>query len=233
LRIPEWQFREAEHPGANFDALAQIYDRNMQRFRDIAEEISEILDFLQPKPDQTLLDMGTGTGEFVLAAAPHCFEAYGIDLSESMLNCARNKARTRGLWNAHFLQGGFLSYDHQGPAPDAIVTQLALHHLPDFWKQIALIRMAGMLKSGGRLALRDVVYSFDIMDHEAAVCRLLISSRQMAGEEFAARMADHVRKEFSTMDWIMRGMIERAGFCVESERHRDEFLTLYLCTKIE
>jgi hypothetical protein len=43
----------------------------------------------------------------------------------------------------------------------AAVTQIALHHLPDFWKQIALIRIAGMLKDGGRLCLRDMVYSFD------------------------------------------------------------------------
>ena len=27
--------------------------------------------------------------------------------------------------------------------------------------------------------------------------------------------SDHVRKEYSTMDWIMQGMIERAGFEIE------------------
>lgn len=31
------------------------------------------------------------------------------------------------------------------------MTRVALHHLPDFWKQVALLRMNAMLKMGGML----------------------------------------------------------------------------------
>ena len=34
------------------------------------------------------------------------------------------------------------------------------HHLPDFWKAVALTRIAGMLRPGGIFRLSDVVYSF-------------------------------------------------------------------------
>jgi hypothetical protein len=40
---------------------------------------------------------------------------------------------------------------------DAVVTTLALHHLPDFWKGMALKRVHGMLKRGGRLYIHDVI----------------------------------------------------------------------------
>ncbi len=45
-----------------------------------------------------------------------------------------------------FVKAGFLAYCHQGPPVDAVVTQLALHYLPDFWKPAAIIGMASCLK---------------------------------------------------------------------------------------
>ena len=138
---------------------------------------------------------------------------------------------TRAVVNVEFLPAGFLTYQHQGAPLDAVVTQIALHHLPDFWKQIALLRMADMLKGNGKLCLRDVVYSFDISKHERFFAEFVSEASEKAGPEFARRISDHVKNEYSTMDWIMRGMIERAGFEVSLEKHRHGFFALYLCTK--
>ena len=229
---PEWCYHEPDHPGMDFDAVAPSYDRNMQRFRDIQGEIEEILSFLSLKPDQTLLEMGTGTGEFALAAARRCARVFAIDISPGMLNYAQNKAHEQGIENIRFLPGGFLSYHHQNEPPDAIVSQIALHHLPDFWKQIALLNMAEMLRPGGKLCIRDIVYSFDPRDYERQIERFVTSTGEKAGPGFVQRMTSHINKEFSTMDWIMRGLIERAGFVIEREEHKEEFLGLYLCRKI-
>jgi len=79
-----------------------------------------------------------------------------------MLNFTRRKAELRGIKNIEFHQAGFLTYDHHGEPLDAVVSQLALHHLPDFWKMIALKRIFAMLKEGGKFYLRDVVYSFPV-----------------------------------------------------------------------
>ena len=226
-----WQYHEPDHPGADFDALAEIYDRNMQKYRDIKGEIQQILDFLDLKPDQTILEMGTGTGEFALAASIHCSKVYAVDLSAGMLRFAEKKARSRGIDNIEFLQGGFLSYRHRGAPIDAVVTQIALHHLPDFWKQIALINMAGVLRSGGKFCLRDVVYSFDIREHERFLEGFISRASELAGPEFAKRIADHVKNEYSTMDWIMQGMIERAGFEIMQIEKEHKFFAIYLCTK--
>lgn len=232
MTSPQWQYHEPDHPGMDFDAVAPSYDRNMQRFRDIQGEIEEILSFLELTPQHSLLEMGTGTGEFALAAARRCSRVFAIDISAGMLNYARNKAHEQGIDNIRFLPGGFLTYRHQNEPLDAIVSQIALHHLPDFWKQIALLNMARMLRPGGKLCLRDIVYSFDPQDYERQIDKFIASTGEKAGPGFVQRMTSHINKEFSTMDWIMRGLIERAGFVIEREEHKEGFLGLYLCRRI-
>ncbi|VVB69257.1 Ubiquinone/menaquinone biosynthesis C-methyltransferase UbiE [uncultured archaeon] len=231
MTIPKWQYHEPQHPGADFDAMAESYDQHMQSYRDIQGEIQEILDFLDLKGDQAVLEIGTGTGEFALAAACHCSRVYAVDLSAGMLKYAEKKARSRQIDNVEFLQSGFLTYRHHGPPLDAVVSQLALHHLPDFWKLIALMRSSDMLKDGGKLCLRDVVYSFDVKEHEAFFEDYISKAAENVSEEFAGLLTAHVKNEYSTLDWIMKGMLEQAGFRVDRVDHKDGFIGLYLCTK--
>ena len=54
---------------------------------------------------------------------------------------------------------------------------------------------------------------------------------EKAGPQFARSICEHVKNEYSTTDWIMQGMIERAGFEVEKATHSQGFFALYLCTK--
>jgi len=234
MSSPAWQYQESGHPGADFDALSESYDQRMQKCRNVQGEIKEILDYIDPQQDQAILEMGTGTGEFALAAASRCHKVYAVDLSLGMLRYAEKKAQARGVVNVEFLPGGFLTYCHQGEPLAAAVSQLALHHLPDFWKQIALIRLADMLKPGGRLCLRDVVYSFSPADHQKFFEEFFSSEseRTKGDHEFVGSIVSHVKNEYSTMDWIMQGMMERAGFQTEKVKHSRGFFSLYLCRKL-
>jgi len=74
-----------------------------------------------------------------------------------MLEFAKSKANKAGVKNIVFSHSGFLTFDTKNPPVDVITTTFAFHHLPDFWKGIALQRLNKLLKPGGLLYLHDVI----------------------------------------------------------------------------
>ena len=232
-RGPAWRYNEMKPCGANFHSFftARAYDRYHQTFRDYRKETEQIVTTLGLDSSATVLDMGCGTGAFAIHAAPHYRKVYAVDVAKAMLCCARRKARKAGLTNIEFRRGGFLTYEHTDEPVDAIVSVVALHHLPDFWKLVGLYRLASMLKPDGRLCLFDVVFSFDVSRHVSSIERFVerMSIRTTPGGGRAAQT--HVREEYSTCGWIMEGLLERAGFQIDDADYRDEFLAAYLCTK--
>jgi SAM-dependent methyltransferase len=238
---PAWLYDETRQIGTDYEDLSQIraYDRRMAKIRDVAKEVGEVLDLLDLSPEATVLELGCGTGEFSLAAVSRCSRVIAADISLPMLPYAREKAigrlrgqgRTEDFERIEYVRGGFLTYEHQGEPLDAVVTQFALHHLPDFWKQVALIRIAGMLKPAGKLFIRDVVYSFDAAGYEGFFDRYLLRMAEMGGEGTPRDILVHIRDEHSTIGWMMEGMIERAGFSIQRADYRAGFIASYLCVK--
>lgn len=231
---PDYQYSEIRQIGTDYEDEAEVkaYDERMQRLRNIHGGIEEIIDLLRPQPDQTILDIGAGTGEMAIAIAKRCSRVYAIDVSSQMQRFAEKKAIARGISNIKFLQAGFLSYEHEGPPLDAVISQLALHHLPDFWKQVALLRIADMLKPGGLLYLEDVVYSFQPRDWKAALNEFIEGVSRSDVKNGSRQIIGHIKDEHSTFSWILEGMLERAGFKLESRNCRDGFITAYLCTRV-
>jgi hypothetical protein len=43
----------------------------------------------------------------------------------------------------------------------------------------------------------------------------------------------HIKEEFSTLDWIMEGLLKSAGFNIEQVNYYDGFMANYLCIKNE
>jgi cyclopropane fatty-acyl-phospholipid synthase-like methyltransferase len=147
-----------------------------------------------------------------------------------MLSYARQKAEQRGIDNVAFELGGFLSGFRPAGQVNGIVSQLAFHHLPDFWKSRALATIEQKLSKGGRLFLRDVVFPSEIDDYDAFFEEVVNRVRSQGGDEFAQRVVQHIRAEFSTLDWILEGMIERNGLRV-IRKDVEGFLSVYVCEK--
>lgn len=173
----------------------------------------------------TLVDLGAGTGTLALAAAPYCGRVIAVDVSQPMLSRLARRARDQGIGNIETVHAGFLSYEHRGEPADAVYSRNALHHLPDFWKAVALSRIATMLKPGGLLRLRDLVYDFD--PHEASrhfepwlANAPGTPDRGWTREE----LETHIREEHSTFTWLLEPMLEHAGFTIEE---RETVLNLY------
>ena len=226
-----WQWDETIPVGRDFGdrAVVAAYDERHRRFRDVDGENAAILEKLDLPSDAVVGDFGCGTGAFARLAARRCRTVYAVDVSAAMLDFVQWKAKEEGLANVVCRPGGFLTYAHDGPPLDAIHSSLALHHLPDFWKQKALERLSGWLKPGGRFHLMDVVFGTENVD--ASVEAWIAGTEAKGGAEVGESIRGHVRKEFSTYTWIMEGLLDRAGFRIDSSESSGGVLAHYYCTK--
>jgi putative AdoMet-dependent methyltransferase len=231
--IPNWQRDETKLPGTDFTdpAVAAEYDAYHERFRDFERENERILGLLDLRPGQTLLEIGAGTGRCTLAAARRCARVYAVDVSQAMLAVARRRCNEAGVGNVEYHHAGFLTYDHAAGPVDAVVSQAALHHLPDMWKLIGLTRVAGMLKSGGRLCLMDMAFSFEPRACRSVFDGIIREAAEKVGEDLARDLARHIREEYSTFGWIMEGLLRRSGFAIVQADYSQGIFANYLCTK--
>jgi SAM-dependent methyltransferase len=203
-----WQLDEQAHAGREHldPEYVESFDRKSPT--DWTEDVAKLRAH-GIGVSSTVVDLGAGTGSFALAIAPHVGRVVGVDPSQAMVRAMRS----RGI---EAVRAGFLTYEHEGDPPDAVFTRNALHHLPDFWKAIALRRIARMLAPRGVLRLHDLVYSFepDRAD-EAIETWLAAAPTDPATGWTREELADHVRTEHSTFTWLLEPMLERAGFEIE------------------
>jgi ubiquinone/menaquinone biosynthesis C-methylase UbiE len=100
-------------------------------------------------PSSVVVDLGSGTGQFALAVATTCQRVVAVDVSPVMIERLRSKIDEAAINNVEVVAGGFLTYNHTGDPADIAYSRYALHHLPDFWKVMALRRVHSMLRAGG------------------------------------------------------------------------------------
>lgn len=231
--LPEWYYDEFIQVGTDYTDKEEIrrYDQKMQKIRDIGNEAETMLRLMNPQAEDIVLEIGCGTGEFSIELSRHCKQVVALDVSEGMLEFAREKAKSRNRSNIRFIKGSFLTFEPDEGPFDEVVTQLALHHLPDFWKFIALQRVSSMLKTGGRFYLKDVVFSSETRDFDSFISELLQSIPEEVKDEMTREFILHIKEEFSTFDWVIKGLIEKAGFKIEESFYENGFMATYLCIK--
>jgi putative AdoMet-dependent methyltransferase len=228
----KWFYNEAIQVGTDFQDVSNVqeYDMKMAKFRDVKKEATDIIKVIGLGSEHSILEIGTGTGNFAIEAAGYCNNVYAIDISSTMIDYAKQKAQTMGISNISFSQAGFLSYEHGGYPLDAIVSNFALHHLPDFWKMIALKRIYQLLKNDGTFYLGDIVFSFPIEEYEYRINSWIDTMKQRVGVDFAEESEKHIKEEYSTFDWTIEEMLHKSGFKFDI-LHKDDFIAVYYCKK--
>lgn len=232
MEYPAWMPEELVHAGSEHldPGYVPAYDRKAGT--DPTEDI-EILRALGLDETHTVVDLGAGTGTFTLAIAPYCRRVIAVDVSSLMLDVLRVKASQRGIDNITMVRSGFLSYRHRGDPADVVYSRNALHHLPDFWKVLAIERIATILRVGGVLRLHDLVYSFAPGDAERTFEAWFAGAATEPEHGWTrAELETHVREEHSTFSWLLEPMLERAGFEIRDVRHSaSQTYSAYTCIK--
>lgn len=142
-----------------FDAIAPDYDfmNRLMSFRQDIHWRRKALKTLKIHAPKTVLDVATGTGDFAIDAFQllHPSRIIGIDLSEKMMDVAREKVRASGIDGYfQFEQQDCLSLTFQDKQFDAVIAAFGVRNFEDIAKGIR--EMFRVLNPGGKLIILEL-----------------------------------------------------------------------------
>jgi len=226
LVTQSWMLDELAHAGPeHLDAsFVAGFDRK-QGWPDPAQD----LDAFSSRGARSVVDLGAGTGQFAIPAARRFERVIAVDVSPAMVADLRSRAAAAGISNLECVRGGFLSYAPASPV-DGVYTRNALHQIPDFWKGMALRRIAGMLRPGGVLRLRDLIYDFTPAEADAVFAGWLAGAAGDPADGYTADdYAEHIRTEHSTYRWLLEPLLAATGFEIVDVSFERRLYGAYTC----
>jgi SAM-dependent methyltransferase len=224
LITPSWYVDERAHAGPEHLDPEYVSSYDAKTRLDVDSAV-ELLRRHGLGPDTTFVDLGCGTGLLAATAAAEARRVVGGDISPAMLEVARRRTDT-----VEWVESGYVTYQHEGDPPQLVHSRHALHHLPDFWKGVALARIHDLLAPGGVLVLRDLVYDFEPVEADSRIEDWLADAAPVPAEGWTRdELEEHVREEHSTFAWLLEPLLEHTGFEIREREVAGGIYATYVC----
>lgn len=222
----DWFYSERGRIGLDtlVAARSAIYDHD-----DSGGRARATLTKLGVQPGWRIADIGCGTGTLACEAAKMGMEVDAVDIAPAALALAEVQARESNV-AIRTQSAGLLSFALAPGSFDLVVSEFTLHHLPDFWKAVALSRMYRVIKPGGRLFLRDIVFAGAPDSTDRTVeqwAEFNVKNHDFPCDDVVA----HMRDEHSTFGWVIERMLTDVGFTLVSADYHAPLHGSYLCRK--
>jgi ubiquinone/menaquinone biosynthesis C-methylase UbiE len=171
---------------------------------------------------ETVLDLGSGGGIDVLLSARRVGpqgKAYGLDMTDEMLELARQNAAKAGVSNVEFLKGEMEDIPLPDGTVDVIISNCVVNLSPD--KDAVLKQAFRVLKPGGRIAIADIVTRQDLPEpvKESVAAWTGCIAGALAEDDYRAKLAaagfDDVQiesfREYTAQDAVAGGLGKNLG----------------------
>jgi ubiquinone/menaquinone biosynthesis C-methylase UbiE len=169
----------AAHVRAFFDQVASDWDTMRLTFYD-ERVIDQLAARTQLTGEQTVVDVGTGTGFVAAGIAAYASRVLAYDNAGAMLDVARANLERLGIDNVELARGDATALPLPDDAVDATVANMVLHHATDPAAMIA--EMTRVTRPGGWVAITDEVeHPYEWMRTEHADIWLGFTAAQVEG----------------------------------------------------
>jgi arsenite methyltransferase len=171
------------------------------------------------QPGQVVLDLGSGGGIDVLISARRVAPggtAYGLDMTDEMLELARSNQAKAGVENVHWLKGHIEAIPLPANSVDVVLSNCVINLSTD--KPQVLREAARVLKPGGLFAVSDVIADAGMDDATRADLAQYVGciAGALTHEEYARFLAEAGLTEIEITE--THRVHERAGSAIVRAR---------------
>ncbi len=143
--------------------------------------LRDLIDVASPRPADSCVDLGAGTGFVTMALAPLVSSVLAVDISPAMASALAERAAADGLANVSTQVADLVEFQLPPASTDLVVSSYALHHLVDPDKRALVARAAQWLRPGGRLVIGDMMFGRGASRRDRAILRQKVTALAAKG----------------------------------------------------